>query len=269
MSTLDNYTTATRPAAASNTGLCIFNTDNDSIEVSDGTSYLRYANDGFTVGPSTHSALFDGTDDRVELGTLSTLNSTSAFSLTMWVKSSTTDSSTRTLWSSGSDTFYNALWFYRDGTGGTFDITLGKGGSAYAGIRYTISSQGEIFNGSWRHLGVVYNGSSIVLYLDGSTATTTTIGTTVPTSTVSTTGNNAHIASRNDDSRYLIGSLDDVAIFNAALSANEVFNIKTHSIYPTTIEHLYKFDNNYNDSIGILNGTAQGDPQFQSSVVRP
>jgi len=254
MSTFSTCTSLTRPGSPTD-GDVLFETDTKNVIIWDGTNWRGYASDGRAIFVGT----FDGTDDRVELGTLSTLNSTSAFSLTMWVKSSTTDSSTRTLWSSGSDTFYNALWFYRDGAGGTFDITLGKGGSAYAGIRYTISSQGEIFNGSWRHLGVVYNGSSIVLYLDGSTATTTTIGTTVPTSTVSTTGNNAHIASRNDDSRYLIGSLDDVAIFNTALSASQVSDIYSSDIYHASVQHRYTFDTNFNDSVGSNNGTGQGD----------
>jgi hypothetical protein len=252
--TIPTTTSSTRPGSPS-AGDAYFETDTKNYIIYDGTNWRGYASDGRAIFVGT----FDGTDDRVELGTLSTLNSTSAFSLTMWVKSSTTDSSTRTLWSSGSDTFYNALWFYRDGAGGTFDITLGKGGSSYAGIRYTISSQGEIFNGSWRHLGVVYNGSSIVLYLDGSTATTTTIGTAVPTSTVSTTGNNAHIASRNDDSRYLIGSLDDVAIFNTALSASQVSDIYSSDIYHASVQHRYTFDTNFNDSVGSNNGTGQGD----------
>jgi len=36
MSTLDPYTSGTRPAASGNTGLCIFRTDTNAIEVSDG-----------------------------------------------------------------------------------------------------------------------------------------------------------------------------------------------------------------------------------------
>lgn len=262
MSTLDNYTTATRPAAASNTGLCIFNTDNDSIEVSDGTSYLSYASDGFTVGPSTHSADFDGTNDRVEIGNATVLNGVSAFSLSCWIKSSATVTSTFDLFSSG-DGFTNGIFLYLTPTG--LDFGVGGGGSDWDGIRYGTS----LTDGTWKHLAFTFNSSTFAFYLNGSLTSVSQIGSSTISSTVSTAGNGSHIASRVDDTREYAGYMDDFAIFNAALSANEALNIKAHSIYPTTIEHLYKFDNNYNDSIGALNGTAQGDPQFQSSVVRP
>ena len=257
MSELDSYTTATRPAAASNTGLCIFNTDNDSIEVSDGTSYLSYASDGFTVGASTHSADFDGTDDRVEIGNATVLNGVTAFSLTCWIQSSATISSTFDLFSGG-DGYANGIYLYLTSTGLDFGV-----GTSYG--RYSTA----LNDGSWKHLGAVYNGSSFAVYINGSPVSISTTGTP-PSSTASTAGNGSHIASRVDDTREYNGYMDDFAIFNAALTADEVLNIKAHSIYPTTkIQHLYKFDNNYNDSIGSLNGTAQGDPQLQSSVVRP
>ena len=60
--------------------------------------------------------------------------------------------------------------------------------------------------------------------------------------------------------------MDDFAIFNSALTGSEVSNIYSSNLYPTTkLSHLYKFENNYNDSIGSLNGTAQGDPTFDAS----
>ena len=262
MSILDNYTTATRLAAASNTGLCIFNTDNDSIEVSDGTSYLSYASDGFTIGASTHSAAFDGTNDRVEIGNAIVLNGASAFSLSFWIKSSTTPTSTFDLFSSG-DGFTNGIFLYLTPSGIDFGVGSGSG---WNGISYGTS----LTDGTWKHLAFTFNTNTFAFYLNGSQASVTAVGGGTVNTTVSTAGNGSHIASRVDDTREYEGYMDDFAIFNAALTADEALNIKAHSIYPTTkIEHLYKFDNNYNDSIGALNGTEQGNPQLQSSVVRP
>ena len=67
MSTLTSYASASArdsaAPAASNTGLCIFRSDTKAIEVSDGTNYLSYNNDGITYdfsGSNTHSGVFDG-----------------------------------------------------------------------------------------------------------------------------------------------------------------------------------------------------------------
>jgi hypothetical protein len=74
MSNLTSYTSATRPSAIANTGLCIFRSDTEAIEVSDGTGWLvynydskTYALDGsnlISVAPTMHfdAYLLDGSD---------------------------------------------------------------------------------------------------------------------------------------------------------------------------------------------------------------
>lgn len=259
MSTIQAYTTATRPSAVGNTGLTIFNTTTKNINVSDGTTWRAYVSDGVPLGANGYSLDLDGTDDRVELGNISSLNSTSAFSISFWVKVSSSAPTPTQFYQSGSDTFYNSISFYQSAS---IDFLLGKGGSNYAGTRYS----GSIKDDTWHHLAGVYNGSTLTIYLDGSVPSQSNIGTSVPSSTVSTGGNNAHIGSRTDNSTELKGKMDDFSIFNAALTATEVSNIKNNAIYPTDkLIHQYRFENNYNDSKGSLNGTAQGDPTFEPS----
>jgi hypothetical protein len=264
MSTLTSYTNATRPSASSNSGLCIFNTDTDAINVSDGTSWLAYGNDGVNYGANDYSVALDGTDDRVELGNITSLNSTSAFSISLWVKISSSATSTIYVYQSGSDTLYNAISFYESST--VLDFLIGKGGSAYAGTRYS----GNIKDDTWHHLVGVYNGSTMTIYLDGSAPTQSNIGTAVPSSTVSTAGNSPHIGSKTDNSAEFIGNIDDFAIFNAALTATEVSNIYNSAAYPgNKLQHLYRFENNYNDTAGSNNGTAQGNPVLDNTTARP
>lgn len=63
MSTLDNYTSETRPAASSNSGLCIFNTDTKAIEVSDGSNWLDYTYDFIALYPYLIDAVSSPSSD--------------------------------------------------------------------------------------------------------------------------------------------------------------------------------------------------------------
>jgi hypothetical protein len=80
MSTLTSYASASArdsaAPAASNTGLCIFRTDTKAIEVSDGTNYLTYLNDGVltSYGTNTKALDFDGSNDYVSVAHSSDLS---------------------------------------------------------------------------------------------------------------------------------------------------------------------------------------------------
>lgn len=257
MSTITPCTSSNRPTAV--TGRIAFETDTNNVIVYDGTAWRGYASDGETLGANGYSLDLDGTDDRVELGNISSLNSTSAFSISFWVKLSSSAGSVVRFYQSGSDNLYNSISFSHSTT---IDFLIGKGGSAYAGTRYSSSIKDD----TWHHLVGVYNGSTMTIYLDGSVPTQSNIGTAVPSSTVSTGGNNPHIGSQIDNTLEVKGKMDDFSIFNAALTATEVTNIYNSRLYnPTKLIHQYRFENNYNDSKGSLNGTAQGNPTFDSS----
>ena len=262
MSTFSTCTSSTRPSSPTD-GDVLFETDTKNIIIWDGTNWRIYFSDGLPIGGSSYSLLLDGTDDRVELNSdISFLNSSSAFSISAWLKLSSS-ASLAYFYQSGSDTFYNSISFYQSTS---MDFLIGKGGSSYAGTRYS----GNIKDDTWHHLAGVYDGSSLTIYLDGTAPTQSAIGTAVPSSTVSTGGQSPHIGSKTDDSSEFTGSMDDFAIFDDALTATEVSNIYNNAVYPSAkLKHLYKFENNFNDSIGSINGTAQSNAQTDSSTTRP
>jgi hypothetical protein len=89
MSTIQAYTTATRPAAsASNVGLTIFNTTDKAINVSDGTSWRGYDNDGAAISPisNSYNLSFDGNTDIVNVGNINSLLSDYTNSVSVWFK---------------------------------------------------------------------------------------------------------------------------------------------------------------------------------------
>jgi hypothetical protein len=107
MSTLTSYASqSARDSAApasSNAGLCIFRSDTNALEVSDGTNYQTYNSDGVYLDYSsgnTHSGFFDGNDYAV--GTVADLSNKNAFSASLWFRYQGTIGSTHIPISGGS-----------------------------------------------------------------------------------------------------------------------------------------------------------------------
>ena len=258
MTSIPNITSSTRPSSPA-VGTSYFETDTGNFIIWNGSGWNTFESDGQSFGANSYSLDLDGTDDRVELGDISQLNSTSAFSISFWLKVPSSAPSPTYFYQSGTDTFYNAISFYQ---GSSLDFIIGKSGTAYAGTRYS----GSIKDDAWHHLVGVYNGSTMTIYLDGSIPSQSGIGTSVPSSTLSTGGSNPHIGSKTDDTADMQGKIDDFAIFDLALTASEVTSMYSNGVYNAAkLIHLYRFENNYNDSKGSLNGTAQGNPTFNSS----
>ena len=83
--TIPSITSSTRPGSPS-AGDAYFETDTKNYIIYDGANWRGYESDGFPVS-STHSLAFDGTDDYVDISNASgLLNSTTAFTISFWYK---------------------------------------------------------------------------------------------------------------------------------------------------------------------------------------
>lgn len=266
MSTIQAYTTATRPSAVGNTGLTIFNTTDQSINVSDGTSWRVYANDGVSVvlGASTHSLALDGTDDRMECGDVPGISSVTAFSVSAWLRTSST--ATMYLLSGVGSTgdFYDGFQVYI--SSGNPNFVVGNGATGYDGAKNTTTVNDD----DWHHVVGVMNGSTYTVYVDGSTVGSTGVGNATISTTPSTCGGNFTIGERFDSNNTFAfnGYVDDVAVFNRALTSSEVSNIYNNAQYLSPI-NLWKMDNSTDDLVGSNNGTLQANAAFTTSTKRP
>jgi hypothetical protein len=265
MSTLTTHTTASR--ASHSIGLCKFNTTSKAIEVSDGSNWQIYNSDGVstTLGASTHSLLVDGTDDRMECGDVSKLNSVTAFSVSAWFRTNT--SATMYILSGVGSTgdFYDGFQVYL--SSGHPHFALGDGGSQYDGAKNT---NANLIDNAWHHVVAVMNGSTHTVYVDGSTTGTTGIGGGTISTTSSTNGGDFKIGARYDDNNTYAfdGYIDDVALFNRALTSSEVSNIYNNAQYLDAI-NLWKMDNSTDDLVGSNNGTLVSNASFTNSTTRP
>jgi len=157
-----------------------------------------------------HSVDFDGVDDFIQLGEPI---SYTQHTISTWVKVSDSDAS---------KTIIDA----RDANDDGIRIFL----TSAEVVTYQLNTS-DITSGSaisvdeWHHIVATYDGTTQKLYIDGSLVSSATTSQTISTTT------NAKIGSRNfsDRANEFLGKIDELAIFDRALTAEEVtaiFRIK-------------------------------------------
>lgn len=160
---------------------------------------------------NTYSVDFDGSDDYLDLSSAaSLLNSQSIVTMSFWyyaddyglvagARASNTDAFF--FWPYDASNFY---WVGRNG-----------------GLRVVTATNPGL--NQWVHCVGVMNGTSATLYLTPtSTGSTTTTTGTLDGTLSATLGNSFRVASDASTNDYFNGKVDEVAVWNSALSASDV-----------------------------------------------
>ncbi|MDD5055254.1 MAG: SdrD B-like domain-containing protein [Candidatus Peribacteraceae bacterium] len=175
------------------------------------------------------SLQFDGVDDYVNMGNTSAANfeRTDPFTIAFWARLDILDNAPQIFISRQDNESPNRGWniFRYDNT------PLGNAQLVFA-LRSTINTN-EIrvqstdnlwFSGNIRHVTVSYDGSSnaagINMYIDGVPFASTIINNSLSATTATT--QNLQLGAREGNNFPITGLLDDVRIYNRALSASEV-----------------------------------------------
>ena len=249
MSKLATYTIANRPSASSNAGLMIFRTDTNNFEISDGTDWQTYLSDGvFDVfSNNSYSASFDGTDDVVDISSL-TLNAD--FSYSAWFKFTGTATFQPMI---ASGTQPNIQTFFSVNSASLLNF-----GSRTS--NYEIISVSGLSSNTWYHAVATLKAGTGRLYLNGIQVGSNT-NMQAPNST---SGSQLAIGEAKRVSAHFEGLIDEVAIFNRAITASEVQHIYNNKTYQSP-QAMYRFENNFNDETGSYNGTQSGGVSFSST----
>jgi len=158
-----------------------------------------------------YSVSLDGTDDFIDVGTVSDLNgSISSVTISAWFNVSAFGDAVISGGSSGSDRFY--MQIYNSTT-----IRYGSGLGFDDFIVPTLST------GTWYHVALVHNGTSAALYLNNSQSSS---GSQVVESPTANYGSSLKIGSYFSGSNYFQGLLDEVAVFDSALSASDISTLR-------------------------------------------
>lgn len=157
---------------------------------------------------------FDGSNDFVDFGSPAALDIVSdQMTLSAWVK--TSNFGGVILGKSHTNTHSSPYYQYV-----LYVITPGlihmRAGSQ------TVSGTSSIIDNSWHHVVGVYDGSNIKVYVDGSHE-----ASTAKTGGLTSSSRNFRVGARHTDAmgEYMNGSIDDVRIYDRALSDAEVLSI--------------------------------------------
>ena len=179
---------------------------------------------------------FDGTDDHVQT-TFNGISGTNARTVEAWIKTTAdynpnnggvqgviVDWGTMTL---GSRFTFNILW--------SNSIRIEVGGAGLSGTT-------AVNDGNWHHVAVVYNPSAAYkykLYIDGSLEITDNIS-----QSMNTTSTGVRIGRRVDDVKFFEGAIDEVRIWDIALSNADIAAYADSSFcnWPTGLVAYYDFN---------------------------
>ena len=165
---------------------------------------------------SNYSTQFDGVDDYIELGSLSNLQNATEYSICSWFKTPLNNQ-------------YQAIYSWFDGADGYLQLLLINDGSFIVynyrtSTAYGLSATGLVSANTWYNALVVFDGSGatnadrLKLYLNG----------TIPTQTGTMLGNGLHagayVTTSGAMTWALEGNIDEVSIFNSAISIGDVWD---------------------------------------------
>jgi hypothetical protein len=152
---------------------------------------------------------FNGTNARVNVPDSSSLHLTTAMTLEAWVNPSTVSSAWRDVIYKGNDNYY------LEGTSTSSGVPAGGGTLGGAGA--AAFGSGALPVNTWTHLAVTYDGSTIRVFVNGSQ-----VGSQAATGAITSSTSQLQIGGDSVFSQYFKGSIDDVRVYNAALTAAQV-----------------------------------------------
>ena len=192
---------------------------NDSKDSNNGTSgSITYSSGNGKFG---QGAGFNGTSSSIIIGKPSNLNITGNITVTAWA-SITNYTITRNI--------VSRLLYDVSGSNNHQGYTLQMSSGGYLiwwnGNGY-VQTLGTTYVGNWVHLAGVTDNSNMILYINGTQAAIDIKGTQLSQTTYNTYIGKSDQAS----SEWFFGNIDDVAIFNKALSNSDIYNLYSGSWY--------------------------------------
>ena len=170
-----------------------------------------------TVGvANTKSIDFDGIDDYINAGNPTALQFTSDFSISAWFKTYSTTN--------------QRIISKEDGSNRSYFVEVESNGNIKASvftsnIKQQINIASALADGNWHHFVFTFeNGVGTKLYIDNGTPTTLAF-----TNSIDNDSADFEIGRREDGTKFFDGNIDEVAVWNTALSSDavtEIYNIR-------------------------------------------
>lgn len=114
----------------------------------------------------------------------------------------------------------------KDSDGG-WNINVDSGGNLnftiLDGVSYVTASKSGISAGTWYHIAVTYDGANLIAYVDGVAGSShALVGKTLDSA------GDLYVGADNTLDNYMLGQIDELLMFNTALSATEIQRHRDH-----------------------------------------
>jgi 3-methyladenine DNA glycosylase Tag len=170
-----------------------------------------------TIGKVVSALSFDGTSGYVDVPNSSSIGITGDMTISAWVKVTDFSNHNGIIGKTNNNQYANPYDFYFAQTTGVPRFYRGNGNSGVT--NFSLGTNPPALN-QWQFIAVTMSGTNVTHYLNGETNGTGTINTTT------TNGSNSlYIGSRGDLVTKMKGAIDEVRIYNRALSATEVLSL--------------------------------------------
>ncbi len=153
---------------------------------------------------------FDGVNDRVVINASPSLNLSTAMTLEAWVITGTSQSGWRTI------IVHEPVAYYLHASNNSGALRP-AGGGIFNGSETYIGAPTSIPLSTWTHLALTYDGAMLRLYVNG-----TQVANKVRTAPIQTNSSPITIGGNGAYGEYFKGRIDEVRIYNRALSAAEI-----------------------------------------------
>lgn len=187
--------------------------DDATANNNDGTLNSFPASPWTTAGIFNGGLVFDGVNDRVTMGTPSVLNITgTTLTVSVWAKGSGVGNESFRYLISKTNTTNTGYALYT-GASGSIRFYIGTGV-----LQLTADTVPNPWDGAWHHFAGVFTGSLLNLYVDGVLAVSTSASGSIADSSTRV----FTVGTFEGGTLPFPGTIDDVRVFNTALSAAEI-----------------------------------------------
>ncbi len=184
-----------------------------------GNAHGTIVSGAWTSGQDGSALLFNGQSTKVTLGTGPSLSGKTDFTLSAWVKTTATAAGVIIQQRNGG---FNGEYQFSVNANGTLGFMV-YGNSAY---QFSFSGSRAINDGAWHHVAAVRSGTQGLLYVDGQLVGSAS-GTVRDLAAGIGVGIGADIR---DNNKFFKGALDEVAIYDVALSSTEIAQLAVPTV---------------------------------------
>ena len=158
---------------------------------------------------------------RVQVPDSASLDLTTGMTLSAWIMPTANQSGWRTIMQKETDAYF------LNASNGTGALRPSGGGTFGAGDSYVSGTTASPVN-AWTHVAFTYDGATQRLFVNG-----TQVASRAQTGNIQTTNNPLWIGGNNPYGEYFTGLIDEVRVYNKALSATEIQGDMSTGILPT------------------------------------